>query len=111
MGLTQWGIFPKLSADQRVVLTYIAYPVAKAPTYDGSEVLPFQDEYYQSIENYAAHVLRLKEAGQEFEVSQASYQEFLDSMQSLSRLQERRDNLVFSKTMGAALRTNVVESK
>jgi hypothetical protein len=111
MGFTQWGVFPRLTVEQRVVLTYIAYPVAEARPYSGNEVLPFQDEYYQSIENYAAHILRMKEAGQEFEISQQMYQEFLSSMQSLSRLQARRDNLVFAKTMGATLRTNIVESK
>jgi hypothetical protein len=111
LGMTLWGVFPQLQADQRVTLSYLAYPVAETTPYTGNEDLPIQSEYYQSVENYAEHVLRLKEAGQEFEISQQSYQEFLDGMQSLSRLQARRDNLVFSKTMGASVRTNYVESK
>jgi hypothetical protein len=71
-GLRQFGIYPNLTAPQQVVLTYIAFPVASARPYNGTETVPFQAEYADGFEDYAAAMARLKEANIELDASAAS---------------------------------------
>lgn len=110
VGLDKFGIYPMLSADQQVKVTYLSYPMQTAPAeYTGNETIPFQQEYIESLTQYAAHVLRLKESGQEFQESQQVYQEFLATMRRLSAFVARHDSLVFTKTGGATVRVVPVE--
>lgn len=109
LGVTKWGIFPKLGVEQQVMVTYLSYPTTAPPPYSGSEPVPFQTEFHESLEQYAAHVLRLKEAGNEFEASQTIYQEFLATMKTLDAFETRHDSLVFNKGVGSAVRVNPVE--
>lgn len=110
MGLDQFGIYPQLSAAQQVRIAYLSYPMQEPPfEYAGTETIPFQQEYLESLAQYAAHVLRLKESGQEFEESQTIYQEFLNTMRNMSAFVARHDSLVFTRTGGAAVRVVPVE--
>lgn len=109
MGVTKWGVYPQLTAEQQVMVTYLAYPVPAGPPYTGNETIPFQTEFHESLEQYAAHVLRLKEAGQDFEGSQGIYQDFLATMKTLDAFETRHDSLVFTKAVGASVRINPVE--
>lgn len=109
VGLNSFGIYPKLTATQQVRITYLAYPVVVPPPYTGTETVPYQQEFQDALEEYAAHTLRLKEAGYEFEASQANYQQFLDTMRSLSIFQARHDSLVWTTASGAKVRVNPVE--
>lgn len=109
LGVTRFGVYPKLTAEQQVLVTYLAYPVTVAPPYSGTEAVPFQLEFHESLEQYAAHVLRLKEAGQDFEASQGVYQEFLATMRTLDGFETRHDSLVFTKGVGSAVQVNPVE--
>lgn len=108
VGVTNWGVYPQLTAEQQVMVTYLAYPVTVAPPYTGNETVPFQAEFHESLEQYAAHVLRLKEAGQDFEGSMGIYQAFLATMQTLDMFETRHDSLVFTKGVGAAVQVNPV---
>lgn len=110
VGLSFFGIYPQLTVAQQVMVTYLAYPMTEAPaSYTGTETIPFQQEYQESLCQYAAHVLRLKESGQEFEQSQTVYQEFLSTMRDLSAFMARHDSLVFTRTGGTAVRVVPVE--
>lgn len=109
LGLDQFGIYPKLTADQQVKVTYLSYPVAETRPYTGAETVPFQVEFQDALQQYAAHILRMKEATAEFDESQAIYQQFLDTMRSLSVFQARHDSLVFSRSIGAPVRVVPVE--
>lgn len=109
LGVTRWGFHPQLTAEQQVMVTYIAYPVTVPPPYSGNEPVPFQTEFEESLEQYAAHILRMKEAGQEFEQSQTIYAEFLQTMGYLDAFETRHDSLTFTKGVGAAVRVNPVE--
>jgi hypothetical protein len=105
VGLDMFGIYPQLTAEQKVLITYLAYPVAESPSaYTGNETVPFQQEFQDGLESYAAHILRLKESGQEFQASQIVYQEFLDTMRALNVFQARHDSLVFTRAVGAPVR-------
>lgn len=110
LGLDMFGIHPQLTVQQSVVVTYLAYPITRAPAdYTGQESNPFQAEFHDGLQDYAAHVCRLKEAGQEFEASQTLYQNFLNTMRDLSVFQARHDSLVFARAAGANVRVVPVE--
>lgn len=100
-GLTQFGIYPCLKADVQVVLNYVQIPVNTPPLYDGTEPVNFQNEYIEGFEEYAAHVLRLKEGEPDFGQSIPEYQKFLASMEELSSFAYRKNSLRFSRTGGA----------
>lgn len=95
LGLTQFGIYPKLTAPINVVVAGIQIPVNVAPPYSGSETVPFPAEYNEGFIDYANHICRFKEAGAEFESSLPVYQRFLDRMLELSKFAYRRDALRF----------------
>lgn len=109
VGLTKFGIYPQLSVPQNVLITFLAYPVAETRPYSGAETVPFQQEFQDALQQYAGHILRTKEAGQEFEESQTIYQQFLDTMRSLNIFQARHDSLVFTQKVGAPVRVVSVE--
>jgi len=109
LGTNRFGIYPKLSAEQSVQIGYLAYPVTVAPPYTGTEEVPFQQEFQDALEQYAAQALRLKEAGYEWQAGQTIYQEFLDTMRTLSVFQSRHDSLVFAGALGARMRVSPVE--
>lgn len=100
-GLTQFGIFPCLKADVQVVLNYVQIPVNTPPIYTGAEVIPFQSEYIEGFEEYAAHILRLKEGSPDFDQSMPEYQKFLSAMEELSSFAYRKNSLRFTRTGGA----------
>lgn len=110
VGFDQFGVYPQLTVAQQVTVAYLSYPMQEAPaSYTGNETTPFQQEYECALTQYAAHVLRLKESGQEFEQSQAEYQEFLSTMRNLSAFSARHDSLVFTRSAGVAVRVVPVE--
>jgi hypothetical protein len=109
LGVTNWGVYPQLTAEQQVIVTYLAYPVNAGPPYTGNETVPFQSEFDESLEQYASHILRLKEAGADFEASQTLYQEFLKTMLTLNAFESRHDSLTFTRGAGASVRINPVE--
>ncbi len=109
VGLNQFGVFPQLTVPQNVQIDYLAYPVTVPTPYTGNEPVPFQLEFQDALIDYAAHVLRLKESGYEFQASQAVYQDFLDTMRALTAFQSRHDSLVFNTATGARVRVNPVE--
>src|SRR5258708_11652376 len=96
-GLTQFGIYPSLTAPQQVRLTYIQNPVPTARPYTGNEVIPLQSEFLQSLEDYASSFASLKEGGPEFDQAQIRLQRFLRQMQELSNFAYRRGSLRFSR--------------
>jgi hypothetical protein len=108
-GVTQFGIYPQLTVQQQITVVYIAYPVTVAPPYTGSESVPFQEEFHESLEQYASHVLRLKEAGYDFYASQEIYQEFLTTMQTLDVFETRHDGLIWNRVTGMGVMVNPVE--
>lgn len=104
VGLNKFGIYPQLSVQQEILVTYLGYPVTNGRPLTGAETVPFGQEYQDALEQYAAHILRLKEGGAEFELSQVIYSQFLSTMKSLTAFQARHDSLVFTRSLGAGVR-------
>ena len=111
IGLTRFGIYPKLNAVSNVTLHYIGLPVTAARPYAGTESVPFQDEYDDAFTDYAAHVSRLKEGGNDFVGSIRALDRFNEKMIELSKFAYRKHALRFTRTMGAASVTTEVEEK
>ena len=111
-GMSGWGVYPKIVGGASVVLTGIMLPVTGEPPWTGNEQVPFQNEMVESLSDYAAHVLRLKESGAEFRDSLATYQRALNRFGELSRFAIRTNDLRFAKgSSGAAVSITPVEVK
>jgi hypothetical protein len=102
IGMTMFAVHPAPSVPMTVNIDAIQYPVAEAWPYTGTETVPFQDEFHEAIEEYAAHFCRLKESGQDFQQSLSLYQQYLAVAKRMSDIQDRRDPVIFSTSLGAA---------
>jgi hypothetical protein len=111
IGLTKFGIHPQLTASMQVFLTGVQLPIATGRPYTGTEPVPFQPEYYDGFEDYAAHVCALKEGGEEFKSSMKLYDRFLKSMTDLSNFSFRKGSLRFTRTVGAPAAVTPVEKR
>ena len=110
-GLTQFGIHPQLTQSLQVFLTGIALPIPTGAPYTGSELIPFQPEYNDGFEDYAAHICTLKEGGKEFQASLKVYGRFLDAMTQLGNFAYRKGSLRFSRIVGTPASVTPVEER
>jgi hypothetical protein len=101
IGLTQFGIYPNLSISANVGLSYIGLPVTVYRPYTGAEAVPFQDEYREAFEDYAAAIARFKEGGMEWDEAVPVLNRFLSKMEEMSNFAYRRGSLRFSRATGA----------
>ena len=103
LGTTFLGIYPQLSVQATITMDFLVSPVNKARPYDGSETIPLQQEFLDTLTQYAAASLRAKEAGAEAEEADVVFQEFMAKMKQLSAFQQRVDSLVYSPAFGAGM--------
>lgn len=94
LGMTQFGIWPLLTAPITVVLTSVVCPLVN------TTLIPFQDEFIDGITSYAAHVARLKEGGSEFAESMNDYNYFLRKMQEMGKFAGKKASIRFTRTGG-----------
>src|SRR5574341_1437399 len=89
-GLTKFGVYPKLTADAQVILTYVKKPVTTARPYTGTEPTPYQEEYLEAFSDLASHIGRLKEADPDFMQSSIAVDRFVARMAELSSFASRK---------------------
>lgn len=106
LGVSMFGIFPQLAAEANVVMDFIVSPVNEARPYSGNESIPFQTEFIDFLNQYAAAMLRTKEGGAEAEEAETVYKQYLGKMKQLSAFQVRLDNLVFTGAYGGRSQVN-----
>ena len=106
LGVSAFGIYPQLSVESTVVMDFLVSPINQTRPYDGSEVIPLQDEFADLISMYAAAMLRMKEAGVDAEEADTVFQSFMGRMKQLSAFQTRIDSLTYSPASGAGIRVN-----
>lgn len=111
IGMTQFGIHPQLTQDTQVFLTGVRIPITSPQPYTGAEVIPFQLEYTDDFEDYAAHICGLKEGGEEFKQSSKLYDRFLAGMVEMSNFAYRKGSLRFTRGVGAPAAVTPVEKK
>lgn len=102
VGFTKFGVWPAVQHAQQVIVTGIQTPVQSVWPFSGSQSIAMHDEFFQAIEKYAAHYLRLKESGVEFSASMSLYQGFMDDMKRMTAIEDRRDPYIFTRGVGAA---------
>jgi hypothetical protein len=102
VGFTQFFVWPAIPHAQQVLATGIQTPVQQGWPFSGSQAINLHDEFFQAIEKYAAHYLRLKESGSEFKDSMALYEGFLEDMKRMTAIEDRRDPYIFTRGVGAA---------
>jgi hypothetical protein len=102
VGFTGFGIWPSIPQSQTVTVTGIASPVISTWPYSGSQAINLHDEFLQAVEKYAAHYLRIKESGEEFQSSIMLYEGFVADMKRMTAIEDRRDPYIFTRGVGAA---------
>lgn len=100
VGLTQFGVFPQVPTAQQVVLSYIAQPVTMASSYDGTQVIPFQNEYTFGLVEHAAAMARLKEGGKEFMDGLTQLDKSIDKLLALGKYGYKRGSVRFTRALG-----------
>jgi hypothetical protein len=111
VGFTTFFVHPAPSAPLQVTITSIAYPTLDSWPYTGLETVPFHDEFFEAIEQYAAHYARIKETGAEFQESLVLYQAYLMLAQRMTQIESRKDPLIFSRTFGGLVGVNPIQKR
>jgi hypothetical protein len=106
IGFNMFAIHPAVSAQQTVNITAIQYPTSDTWPYSGNETVPFEDNYFQALEEYAAFYASIKEMGGEFQNGLKLFQAYMKVAQRMTQIQDRRDPLIFSMNFGAGQSTN-----
>lgn len=110
LGVSMFGIYPQLEDEADVVMDFLISPVNQARPYDGTQPIPFQQEFTTLLTKFSAASLRTKEGTAEAEEADVVYQQFMDKMRALTAFQSRLDSMVFTTAFGAASRVNFRES-
>lgn len=100
LGLSQFIVHPAPLQPITVNVTGVAYPFTDTWPPNGTEAVPFQKNFDQALEMYAAAYCRVKEVGMDHQEGQLLYQRFLDIARRATSIEDRRDDLVFSMSMG-----------
>lgn len=111
LGLTLFAVHPAPSVEMTVTVNAIPYPVQEAWPYQGTESVPFQDEFFAALEEYAAMTLRLKEGGAEFTEATGMYNSYLKLAARMTEIQGRQDPLIFSPVTGGPVKLNAITSR
>ena len=107
VGFNLFFVHPAPTVPQTVLIDAVQYPVTESSfPYSGSSVIPFHDEFFVFLEQYAAHNLRLKEGSQDFQESIPLYQGYLEGAKRLTQIENRRDDLIFSRAFGVPVGAN-----
>lgn len=111
VGFNRFVVNPSVASPQTTLITGIAYPVTTAWPYDGTQTVPFSDEFFSALEEYAAHYCRFKEMGNEFSESFKLLQSFMDQAKVMTGIQDRRDGYIFNKATGAPMQPNPIKMR
>jgi len=107
VGMNMFGVHPAPSVPQTVTLNAIAYPATTTYPYSGAETVPFHNELFVALEEYASGPYsRLKEGSAEFQQSLALYKDYLSTAQRLTVIEDRCDPVIFSPSFGAPAGVN-----
>jgi len=109
LGFNMFGVHPAPASPVQLTMTGIQYPVAEAvwpPT--GAENIPFHHEFFVCAELYATHIARLKELGVDAQEGVALYDEYLSLMRRMTTIEDKRDGVLFSRTLGAQARVSPI---
>jgi hypothetical protein len=108
LGLTYFFVHPAPTTPIQVNVAGVAYPITTPWPPTGAESSPFHDEINVAVQMYAAWYLGLKMGADESFEGDALFQNYLDIAQRLSSIEDRRDNLIFSRAFGTPTAPSLV---
>jgi len=111
VGLTKFGIHPAVAVPITVILSCVPYPVTSPWPYDGTQTVPFHDEFFEAIEMYAAHYARLKETGLESEEAVTLFQQYMKMAERLTEIEDKKDSIFFSRSWGGRAGLNPIQKR
>jgi hypothetical protein len=100
VGLGKVGVYPTPTAPINLGYSYVTAPVTTGRPYSGTETIPFQSEFNDAFQDYAAGIARFKEAGPEFQQAFALLNRFMTQMTDMSNFAYRKGSLRFSRSTG-----------
>jgi hypothetical protein len=101
LGFTKFFVHPAPAQPQTVLIDAIQYPVPVSGfPYSGATTIPFHEEIFVALEDYACVYNRVKEAGAELQEAMPLYKSFLELAKRLSTIEDRRDNMIWSMAFG-----------
>lgn len=100
LGMKYFFVHPAPVLPIQVQVAGVSYPVTKAWPYDGTETSPFHKEVDDAIEAYATFYCRYKDLGSDWAEGKILYEKFLVVAQRLSEIEDRRDDLVWTRALG-----------
>jgi hypothetical protein len=101
LGLSQFIVHPAPLTYVTAQFAGVSYPFVDSWPPNGTETSPFHKELNQALEMYAAAYCRTKEIGQDAEIGWQLYTQFLEIAQRLSVIEDRRDSLIWTRSIGA----------
>ena len=106
IGFNLFVVHPAPAYPVTVNVTAIQYPATDVWPYSGAETVPFEDNFFELIEIYAAHYCRIKEMGAEFQEGMKLFEQYMAGARRMSQIQDLRDPLLFTSGYGAAQNVN-----
>lgn len=107
IGVNRFFVHPAPTTALTISMTAISLPVAEEWPYGGSEGVPFSDEFFVALEEYAALYCRIKE--NEITDAMPMYGNYLNLARRMSQIQDRRDGQLFaSPSLGLVAGLNPV---
>jgi len=102
LGFNMFGVHPATvyNGTTVITLTGITYATTDLFPYTGSETVPFHDELFVALEEYATVYCRTKEGGPELQQALQLYRDYLAAAQRDTAIEDRRDPVIFSPSFG-----------
>lgn len=111
IGFNLFVVHPAPAVPQVVQITAVQYPVTTTWPYDGTQTVPFEDNYFQIIEEYAAFYARIKELGSEFQEGLKLFDSYMQGAKRMTQIQDLRDPLLFTSGFGATQNVNPITKR
>lgn len=111
LGTTMFIVHPAPSVPQQVTVNAILYPAPIPWPYSAALTVPFHEEFFAALESYAAHILRFKEGGVDFQSSMAMYGDYLAQAKRMSAIETRKDSLLFSQSFSVPFGVNQIQRR
>ncbi len=106
IGFNKFVVHPAPAYPQTVNIYAISYPIQQTWPYDGTSTVPFEDNYFQLIEEYAAFYCRIKELGTEFQEGMKLFEQYMAGARRMTQIQDLRDPLLFTMGYGGSQNVN-----
>lgn len=108
LGFTKFFVHPAPSTPITVNVSGVSMPITEEWPPTGAEESPFEDSFDVALQMYATAYMRLKLLGNDAEIGNELYQQYLDLASRMTQIQDRKDPLIFSRSLGSATSLSVV---